>query len=170
MFPGWFAENDEPNESLGDVTLMNNNTVSAKDSQTPAEYASKRPPERSPQVPQLEFENFAAEVIAGLDSLDPQTRELVRSCMELVYGNCGSLRFEIEAHNEELRRNRGELVCGWAESELEEGLNGNTPYPDDWIDISKEIHRNYAGGFARSIQSRRYNAGHCISLLSDGSV
>lgn len=70
-FPGWFSEGDEPTSSLKDVTLLNNNIFPEMETQTQAERAFERTSPYYPQVPQLEFKDFAEEVMSGLKDFEP---------------------------------------------------------------------------------------------------
>lgn len=86
-FPGWFREGNNPNSSLEDVTIRNSNVTPERERQTRAETAYKGTSVNSPQVPQLEFEDFTENVMAGLDGLDPAAQQAVRARMNLVFND-----------------------------------------------------------------------------------
>lgn len=84
-FPSWFRDGDVPNVSLEDVTIRNDIIPPVKEGQTVAENADRVTSKSSPQVPQLEFEDFTENIMAGLEKLDPVVQQAVRDRMNIVF-------------------------------------------------------------------------------------
>jgi hypothetical protein len=82
-FPGWFSEGDEPISSLKDVTVPKFNIFPEMEKQTHAEKACKRISRYSPQVPQIEFEDFTGEVMSGFKDLDSALEEMTTADISL---------------------------------------------------------------------------------------